>query len=335
METLVYNSRVYVGTYAKYNNGSLAGAWIALAGCKDYDDFLAQCRKVHKDEQEPEFMIQDAECMPDGLACMEWMSRDEFNDIKAAMYEQEEPKSAGAQIIEGYSPKSFQVIGDTKPIKDDLKRLGGVFNGRKCCWFFSNKKLDDVKAFLSGAEVTTAKSAPVANGDKFTKWLDEFAEKQGNGKYLNAAYYKREYIGAVKIRDRYYLLDKPSIETQFCFHDEGPDYEYYKEVTSTDERLKKYFLFRNRRAFTDNIDFIEKEGRIYIDLEGYNNGQAGITQHGSDWGRTVAQQATDEETALILEGLKFALAKLDRRLDAYLKRYGTSKIHTWTYWADA
>ena len=64
---LVYNSEVYVGTYAKYNNGSLAGAWIALAGCKDYDDFLAKCREIHKDERDPEFMIQDTSAMPDGL----------------------------------------------------------------------------------------------------------------------------------------------------------------------------------------------------------------------------------------------------------------------------
>lgn len=335
MENLVYNSKVYVGTYAKYNNGSIAGAWIALADCKDYDDFLAKCREVHKNERDPEFMIQDCECMPDGLTCMEWLSRDEFEDIKKAMYEQEEPQSAGVQIIEGYSEKSFQVIGDTKPIKDDLKRLGGVFNGRKCCWFFSNKKLDDVKAFLAGAEVTTAKSAPVANGDKFTKWLDEFAAMQDSGNYHNGDYYKREYVGAVKIRDRYFLLNKPSIETRFCFHDEGPDYEYYKEVTSSDERLQKYFLNRNRWTFTEDIDFIKKEGRIYIDLQSYSNGQAGISQHGNEWGRKVCEEATAEETALILEGLEFALAKFDKRLNAYVKRYGVKKIHTWTYWADA
>ncbi len=327
---LVYNSEVYVGTYAKYNNGSIAGAWIALAGCKDYDDFLAKCREIHKDERDPEFMIQDTSAMPDGLTCMEWMNREEFDDIKAAMYEQEQTASAGVKIVEGYSEKAFQVVGDTKPIKDDLRRLGGVFNGRKCCWFFSNKKLDDVKAFLAGAEVTTAESAPVANGDKFTKWLDEFAEKSND-----SGYYKREYVGAVKIRDRYILLNKPSIKTEFCFHDEGPNYDFYKEVTSSDERLQKYFLNRNRWTFTEDIDFIKKEGRIYIDLQSYSNGRAGISRHGNEWGRKVCEEATAEETALILEGLKFALAKFDKRLNAYVKRYGVKKIHTWTYWADA
>lgn len=335
METLVYDSKVYVGTYHKYNNGSLAGAWISLAGCKDYDDFLAQCGKIHSDERDPEFMIQDCENMPDGLTCMEGLSRDEFDDIKKAMYEQEQTASAGVKIIENYSPKSFQVIGDTYPIRKELSDIGGAWNKFKQCWFFSNKKLDAVKALLAGAEISTSESTPVVNGDKFTQWLNEFAEMQDSGNYHNGDYYKRECVGAVKIRDRYFLLNKPSIGTRFCFHDEGPDYEYYKEVTSTDERLKKYFLSENRRSFTHDIDFIEKEGRIYIDLQSYCNGQAGISQRGNVWGRTVAEQATEEETALILEGLKFALAKFDKRLNAYLKRYGVSKIHTWTYWADA
>ena len=330
METLVYDSKVYVGTYHKYNSGSLAGAWISLAGCKDYDDFLAQCRKIHSNERDPEFMIQDCENMPDGLTCMEWMSRDEFDDIKKAMYEQEQTESAGVKIIENYSPKSFQVIGDTYPIRKELSDIGGAWNKFKQCWFFSNKKLDAVKALLAGAEISTSESAPVVNGDKFTQWLNEFAEASND-----SGYYKREYVGAVKIRDRYLLLNKPSIKTEFCFHDEGPDYDFYKEVTSSDERLQKYFLNRNRWTFTEDINFIEKEGRIYIDLQSYSNGQAGISQHCYEWGRKVCEEATAEETALILEGLKFALAKFDKRLNAYVKRYGVKKIHTWTYWADA
>ena len=326
---LVYNSEVYVGTYAKYNNGSIEGAWIALADCKDYDDFLAKCREIHKDEHDPEFMIQDTSAMPDGLTCMEWMSREEFDDIKSAMYEQEQTASAGVKIVENYSPKSFQIVGDTYPIRKDLERLGGAWNRKLRCWFFSNKRLDDVKAFLAGAEISTSSAAPAVNGDRFTQWLDEFASKQSDGDY-----YRKNYVGAVKIRGHYILLDKPRIETRFCFHDEGPDYEYYKEVTSTEERLKKYFLFRNRLAFTDNIDFINEHGHIYVNLKD-SAVEACLCHSDYIWGQQVAERSTEEETALILEGLKFALAKFDTRLNAYVKRYGISKLHTWTYWADA
>lgn len=57
----------------------------------------------------------------------------------------------GIKIID-YSEKSFAVVGDTKPIKETLKKLGGCFNGRLTCgagWIFSKTKLDTVKQALS------------------------------------------------------------------------------------------------------------------------------------------------------------------------------------------
>lgn len=50
---------VYVGTYAKYNNGSLAGEWIDLEIYSDEDSFYEKCAEVHDDEDDPEYMIQD------------------------------------------------------------------------------------------------------------------------------------------------------------------------------------------------------------------------------------------------------------------------------------
>lgn len=55
---------VYVGTYAKYNGGSIAGAWLKLEDYADKDDFLAACRELHKDESDPELMFQDFEGFP-------------------------------------------------------------------------------------------------------------------------------------------------------------------------------------------------------------------------------------------------------------------------------
>lgn len=55
------------------------------------------------------------------------------------------------KIIE-YSPKSFAVIGETKPLKDTLKELGGSFNFRLTCgagWIFPNTKKEAVISALS------------------------------------------------------------------------------------------------------------------------------------------------------------------------------------------
>lgn len=50
-----------------------------------------------------------------------------------------------------YSDKAIAVIGETKPLKDLLKSLGGSFNPRLSCgcgWIFSKKKLEEVQTAL-------------------------------------------------------------------------------------------------------------------------------------------------------------------------------------------
>ncbi|WP_265428530.1 antirestriction protein ArdA [Chryseobacterium sp. YIM B08800] len=52
---------VYVGTYAKYNNGSLYGKRLNLADYSDYNELLEAMKEFHKDEHDSEFMMQDYE----------------------------------------------------------------------------------------------------------------------------------------------------------------------------------------------------------------------------------------------------------------------------------
>jgi len=74
MSTNSNTARVYVGTYAKYNAGSISGQWLDLDDYADADDFLEACRELHADESDPEFMCQDWEGVPDSLAaeCPDW-----------------------------------------------------------------------------------------------------------------------------------------------------------------------------------------------------------------------------------------------------------------------
>jgi antirestriction protein len=58
---------VYVGTYAKYNDGSIQGEWLDLEDYSDADEFFQACKELHSDEADPEFMFQDWEGIPDGM----------------------------------------------------------------------------------------------------------------------------------------------------------------------------------------------------------------------------------------------------------------------------
>lgn len=56
--------QVYVGTYAKYNAGSIFGAWVDLSSFDSADSFIEHCKELHKDETDPELMFQDYEGFP-------------------------------------------------------------------------------------------------------------------------------------------------------------------------------------------------------------------------------------------------------------------------------
>lgn len=59
--------QIYVGTYAKYNDGNLFGKWLDLEDYSDRDEFYEACAELHADEEDPEFMFQDWEGIPDGM----------------------------------------------------------------------------------------------------------------------------------------------------------------------------------------------------------------------------------------------------------------------------
>lgn len=85
MITTETSPRIYVGTFAKYNSGSIAGQWVDLDQFTCTDDFLAHCRDIHKNESDPEMMFQDFEGFPRAFygesslhpMIWEWLSADE------------------------------------------------------------------------------------------------------------------------------------------------------------------------------------------------------------------------------------------------------------------
>lgn len=83
---------VYVGTYHKYNCGSIAGKWLRLADYASKDEFLKACRAVHGDEADPELMFQGYEGIPS------WMIGESF--IDAEIWNLKPEKETGKQTAE-------------------------------------------------------------------------------------------------------------------------------------------------------------------------------------------------------------------------------------------
>jgi antirestriction protein len=85
---------IYVGTYKKYNNGSIKGAWLKPNDYNDKDSFLVACSKLHSDEVDPELMFQDYENIPDGMISessieaelWEWLAMNDEDKELLAVY---------------------------------------------------------------------------------------------------------------------------------------------------------------------------------------------------------------------------------------------------------
>jgi len=75
------NPAIYVGTYKKYNNGSIQGAWFDLTKFDCLEDFIEACEELHNDEDDPELMYQDFENFPKELYSESSISESLFDYI--------------------------------------------------------------------------------------------------------------------------------------------------------------------------------------------------------------------------------------------------------------
>lgn len=111
-------ARVYVGTYNKYNNGSFFGKWLDLSDYSDKDEFLEACRELHEDEQDPEFMFQDYENIPEALFSESWLS-EKFFELRDAVEDMDDTRQEAFFVWCNHKGHDFE--------KDDAADLGSSF----------------------------------------------------------------------------------------------------------------------------------------------------------------------------------------------------------------
>lgn len=100
--------KIYVGTYAKYNAGSLEGKWFDLEEYACKDDFIEACQEFHGQDQEHEFMFQDHEGIPPKFISESWIDPEfwyymDFNDGYSG-----EAKEAFVNLFDLWDEDEFQ-----------------------------------------------------------------------------------------------------------------------------------------------------------------------------------------------------------------------------------
>lgn len=159
-------------------------------------------------------------------------------------------------------------------------------------------------------------------------------------------------------------ISKPRIEKSFCFGysdiGQGDEYDVAQDKAANARKSVEYFMERNLRDLNgeikainnylaenkDGINFWEVPCAFYV-LPHYNESNIGslkayyhICDEESDlrWyenrGLQKPIKADADTLNQYLEGLKEVKAQFIKRLNTYLKKYGLSKLHVWTYWVD-
>src|SRR5215831_11299397 len=131
-------ARLYVGTYAKYNSGSIAGAWLSLEDHSDKESFLAACAELHKDEHDPEFMFQDFEGFPRSMYSESYVSDEIFEWLEMSEEDRE--------LLEVYRENVDQ--------SGDLETARDCFHGTADSpAAFAEQLLDETGAFQNCPEI--------------------------------------------------------------------------------------------------------------------------------------------------------------------------------------
>ncbi len=98
---------LYVGTYAKYNEGSIFGEWIDLTKCGSYDEFMEVCHKLHADEEDPELMFQDYENFPHPWYSESGIDEEVFDKIIKFSELDEDEQEAYREFVDSFSEDDF------------------------------------------------------------------------------------------------------------------------------------------------------------------------------------------------------------------------------------
>lgn len=214
---------------------------------------------------------------------------------------------------------------------------------------FKNKKETHKKVQIKTVKTT---KAPLKFDDAKAEYLQV---NNFDAKSFDAKYY--EYL--LKFDDCFLGFTKPSIQTRFCFGygqngiEADGDYDRAREQEKNMETNKKAFINANLEDLNKSIEDIEtfitqwkdkeekffssRYNKIFICKNSYNH----LAYLAWSWDyenirntEMIIKEATKEDLILIIEVYKQQIENFKKRLNTYLKRYGLSKLRTWTYLVD-
>jgi len=250
---------------------------------------------------------------------------------------------------------------------DALKAAGFRWHGVKKVWYAKQtpERLTLAKS-ITGEQIEATQDAPkAAKVDVKAMLTEEFRKAWSSEKMIsycvNSVAAFAELPGGELI-----TVEKEGVKTRFCFGESGYDFddaakmaqhartseEYFKDENMEHFRrwlndleeaknLNKYVLTIHKPKYTGQTESCRLAGIEFYRLTEILDACGGSACLEELPGKTLkvygreCRVATAEDINLIIEAFKTAATAHEKKIDSYLKRYGTSKVYSWTYWREA
>ena len=271
-------------------------------------------------------------------------------------------------ITENTERRSLEIKFEAKPdarTREALKSLRFRWHRQRGIWYGYTDR-QTLEQALTGAPVA---EAPAAEAPAALRLLSRDEIRAAFATYWNGRmtdYCTKKAELMVSLPGGELLpIDKQSIRKDFCFGESGYDYDDALQAAEHARTSEDHFRAENMREFNEWISALEAartlDQVLVIRPKPYMNqtdacriaavsverltdvldacGGSAYLEELPGKALTIRGEecrvATAEELEIILAAYRQAAAKHEKKVNAYLTRYGTSKVHAWTYWRDA
>ena len=138
-------------------------------------------------------------------------------------------------------------------------------------------------------------------------------------------------------------IEKPKMQTNFCFgygwvDPNGEEENAADEMAEYAKESQEYFIKKNLKQVDEIIERAKNPGyKGYLWSSGTENIYTVSCMDEYSMINTYknrGEELTEEDKTTYINALQACKARFEKRLQTYLKRYGMSKIRTWSYVID-
>lgn len=256
---------------------------------------------------------------------------------------------------------SYELHFDSKPpeaVRDILKANGYRWHSVKRVWYGYKDIAEQIGAIteLPATSRTESKAEQQTDKAQQNELIEKYVAAYCNGrKWAKPDEERKEIARVIELNDGELLaIEKPRIKTRFCFgygyngvstQEEYNDAHDAKHIADTQE---SYFIRKNLEQLTEVIDSIKDylqmispgySGTVYAAPYLFCYGERLRElyfryDYQIDNRRDNYRQPTVNELQRIITAYEIEIKEFEKRLQTYLKRYGLTKLHTWTYLSD-